>query len=1041
MPKWTKEQMKAINSDGTNIIVSAGAGSGKTAVLTERVIRKLEDGIGIDKLLILTFTKAAASEMKRRIRNEIKKRIELSDDLKKIDSSYITTFDSFSLSLVRKYHYLLNVKRDINIIDNNLLKIKTNEYLDEVMEEEYQNNSDDFSKLINGFCIKDDKDIKKTILSINDKLNMKYDKRKFLENYIDNFYSNENINKNKEKYLYLLKEIIKDIDNNLTNLSNEVDLDFFNEISKLLSSLINSNTYEEIKESTIISLPRLPRESSENAKIFKEKVKKDIDNIKLLTRYQDTDELIKSIKLTREYVKSIIRIILKLDDKINNYKFTNDLYDFVDISKMAIKLVKENRDIKEEVKSSFNEIMVDEYQDTSDLQEEFINLISNNNVYMVGDIKQSIYRFRNANPDIFRNKYNLYSKESGGIRIDLLNNFRSRGEVVDGINLIFSYVMSEFIGGADYKNYHQMLFGNTSYLKEGKVNQNNNLELYSYSYDNNMPYTKDEIEAFIIADDINEKIANHFQVFDKEEKKLRDTRFSDFTILIDRSTSFDLYKKIFLYKKIPLSIYQDEKLSNSELFSCIKSIFKLINLVYDRKFDKELEYAYLSIGRSFLFNFTDQELFDTITTNNYQETTILKKINNIINNIDSKSISMILDDIINEFNIYEKLRGIPNINSNYVKIEYLYTLAYNLNNMGYSFLDFNKYLDDLLENDNDIKFSINKEDSVGAKIMTIHASKGLEYPICYFPGLSKKINDDEIKGRILYNNLLGIVIPYNHDGIDYTFYRELLKNDYYKDEISEKIRLLYVALTRAREKMIFILPDTINENEEYQDEILNDNDKLNYRSFLDILTSIKSKLLPYIKTIDLKKINLTKNYNLINSDNLFNNLKKINDKIEIKNIAKKEVIKKSESHFSKNSLKVFSKAEKEKMEFGTKMHYYLEMLDLKNPSLSEIDSIYKEKVEAFLNCDLIKNIDKARVYQEYEFIDNSLDEEKHGIIDLMLEYDDHIDIIDYKLKNINDEAYFKQLNGYRNYIKKISNKNIFVYLYSIIDSVYQKVGE
>ena len=1039
MPKWTKEQIEAINSEGSNIIVSAGAGSGKTAVLTERVIRKLEDGISIDKLLILTFTKAAASEMKTRIRNEIKKRIELSDDLKKIDSSYITTFDSFSLSLVRKYHYLLNVKRDINIIDSNLLKIKIKEYLDEVMEEEYQNNRSDFSILINDFCIKDDKDIKKTILSINNKLNMKYDKLEFLNNYIDIFYSEENINKNKEKYLLLLKEIIKDIDNNLTNLSNEVDLDFFNEISKLLMSLINSNTYEEIKENAIISLPRLPRESSENARIFKEKIKEDINNIQLLTKYQDTSELIKSINLTKPYIESIIRIILKLDEKINNYKFTNDLYDFVDISKMAIKLVKENMDIKEEVKLSFNEIMVDEYQDTSDLQEEFINLISNNNVYMVGDIKQSIYRFRNANPDIFHNKYNLYSKASFGIKIDLLNNFRSREEVIDGINLIFSYVMSEFIGGADYKNYHQMLFGNTSYLKEGKVNQNNNLELYSYSYDNNMPYTKDEIEAFIIADDINEKVSNHFQVFDKEEKKLRDARFSDFTILIDRSTSFDLYKKIFLYKKIPLSIYQDEKLSNSELFSCIKSIFKLINLVYDKKIDKEMEYAYLSVGRSFLFNFTDQELFDTITNNNYQETIILKKINNIINNIDSKSISMILDDIINEFDIYENLRRIPNINSNYVKIEYLYTLAYNFNNMGYSFLDFNKYLDDLLENDTDIKFSMNKEETKGAKIMTIHASKGLEYPICYFPGLSKKINDDDIKGRILYNDLLGLVMPYNDSGLDYTFYRELLKKDYYKSEISEKIRLLYVALTRAREKMIFILPDTIKE--EYQEKTLIDNDKLNYHSFLDILTSIKSKLIPYTKTIDLKSLDLTKRYNLINSDNLFNNLKKINEKIEIKNIEKKETIKKSESHFSKNNIKIFTKDEKEKMEFGTKMHYYLEMLDLKNPNLSDIENPYKEKIERFLNCDLIKNINKAKIYQEYEFIDNSFDLEKHGIIDLMLEYDDHVDIIDYKLKNINDEAYFKQLNGYRDYIKKISNKNIFVYLYSIVDSIYQKVEE
>ena len=135
MPKWTKEQQEAIDLDGENIIVSAGAGSGKTAVLTERVIRKLESGISINKLLILTFTKLAASEMKLRIRNEIKKRIELSEELKKIDSSYITTFDSFSLSLVKKYHYLLNVKKSINIIDSNLLNITIKEYLDEIFEE------------------------------------------------------------------------------------------------------------------------------------------------------------------------------------------------------------------------------------------------------------------------------------------------------------------------------------------------------------------------------------------------------------------------------------------------------------------------------------------------------------------------------------------------------------------------------------------------------------------------------------------------------------------------------------------------------------------------------------------------------------------------------------------------------------------------------------------------------------------------------------------------------------------------------------------
>ena len=189
MNKWTPEQKEAIELEGENIIVSAGAGSGKTAVLTERVIRKLESGISINQLLILTFTKLAAGETKERVRSEIKKRIELSEELKKIDSSFITTFDSYSLSLVQKYHYLLNVKKGINIIDSNLLNIKICEYLDEIMEEEYLNKESNFVKLINDFCIKDDSEIKDLILSINDKLNLKYDKEDYLNKYYDRYYN------------------------------------------------------------------------------------------------------------------------------------------------------------------------------------------------------------------------------------------------------------------------------------------------------------------------------------------------------------------------------------------------------------------------------------------------------------------------------------------------------------------------------------------------------------------------------------------------------------------------------------------------------------------------------------------------------------------------------------------------------------------------------------------------------------------------------------------------------------------------------------
>jgi ATP-dependent helicase/nuclease subunit A len=1040
MPNWTKEQQDAINLDGMNLIVSAGAGSGKTAVLTERVIRKLEGGVGIDKLLILTFTNLAAAEMKIRIRKEIKKRIELSEELKKIDSSFITTFDSYSLSLVKKYHYLLNVKNNVNIIESNLLKIKTKEYLDEIMEEEYQERKDDFSKLINDYCVKDDSEIKKTILDINESLNMKYDKDDYLNNYVSNFYNDSFIDNNIKKYLDLIKNVVNEINHNLTKISNYIDTDYYNKLSEIVLPVINSNSYDEIKNSLLFDkLPNLPRGSSEEAKAYKELINEGVKLLRDLTKYSFT-ELKDTIILTKPYIEAIIRIIKKLDNKLTSYKFDNDLYDFVDICKMAIKLVKDHDNIREEIKNSFNEIMVDEYQDTSDLQEEFIKLISNNNVYVVGDIKQSIYRFRNANPDIFREKYNNYSKGINGKKIDLLKNFRSRKEVLNNINLVFNFVMNELIGGAEYTESHQMIPGNISYDNEGKNNENHNLDIKTYEYDKELGFTKEEIESFIIANDIIDKVNNHYQVFDKDLNKLRDVTYNDFSILIDRSTSFTTFKKVFLYKQIPLSIYKDESINNSSLFLVIRNIFKLINLVYEKLNNKELEYCYLSIGRSFLYQYSDDELFNVIVNNDYNNTDIFKKINKIVDGISSKSISNILDEIINEFDIYNKLRRINDILNNYVEIEYLYNLSDNLNKMGYTFKDFDLYLESVLDSENEIKYSVNKEDGLSVKIMTIHASKGLEYPICYFPGLYKTFNDRDIKSRIIFNNLLGIISPYYSEGLDNTFYKELLKNNYYVEEISEKIRLFYVALTRVKEKIIFVLPNEDME-EEYENDIVSDSIRMKYRSFSDIVNSIKSKLMDYIETIDINNLGLSKDYNLINSHNLFDNINKIGEKINIIDYPKYELIEKEESHFSKSSSKIFTKEEKDKMEFGTKIHYYLETLDLHNPDLSDIENEYKEKIEAFLNSGLVKDIKEAKVYQEYEFIEVSDDEEKHGVIDLMIEYSNHIDIIDYKLKNIDDEAYVKQLNGYRDYINNISGKETNIYLYSIMDSVYKKVNE
>ena len=222
MPSWTNEQLQAINEDGKNIIVSAGAGSGKTAVLSERVIRKLNN-TDINKLLILTFTKEAANEMKERIRKKIKKNPDLKRQLDIIDSAYITTFDSYSLSLVKKYYYLLNISPNVGIIDSSIINIKKEEYIDEIFENYYEEKNPLFEKLIKDFCIKDDKEIKNYAIELNNKLDLKLNKEEYINNYIENNFNEETLNKNIEKYINLIKEKIKEINNSIYDIQILVD--------------------------------------------------------------------------------------------------------------------------------------------------------------------------------------------------------------------------------------------------------------------------------------------------------------------------------------------------------------------------------------------------------------------------------------------------------------------------------------------------------------------------------------------------------------------------------------------------------------------------------------------------------------------------------------------------------------------------------------------------------------------------------------------------------------------------------------------------
>lgn len=1017
MPNWTKEQEDAIYKDNSNIIVSAGAGSGKTAVLSERVLRKLKSGVSISNLLILTFTKAAAHEMKERIKSKIKSIPELKDELLKVDSAYITTFDSYALSIVKKYGYLINVSSNCSIVEKSIIDIKKMEFMDSTFMELYESKDPEFLKFIDTFCTKDDKQIKSYMLSIISKLDLIYNLDDYLDNYLKDFYAEEYINNSIKEYEELLIEKIGHLNKLFLDLEEYVEVEYYEKISLELSELLLSDNYNSIKQN-IKSIPQLPKNSLEEAKKIKEEMSSIIKELTMLCEYSSIDDIKNIIYKTKENVSVIIKIVKKFNEKINDYKFSNDVYEFLDIAKMSIKILEQNEDIRNDIKNNLNEILIDEYQDTSDLQDLFISYIENNNCYMVGDIKQSIYRFRNANPNLFKNKYDKYTSCIDGIKIDLNKNFRSRSEVLNNINLVFDDIMTNMLGGADYKKSHRMVFGNSIYDTIGNTNQNNNMEFLVYDYNKDNIYKKEEIEIFIIANDIKNKIESGYKIFDKDTKEIRNVKYSDIAILLDRSTNFSLYKKIFEYLNIPLSIYKDEVLTNNTTINVIKNI---IYLMINSNYNGDFKYSFISVLRSYLFNMDDNLIFEYFDNKNFNDCELIKKVRSI--DFNSMSLSNTIIEIINSFNFYEKIITVGNVSNHIVVLDNLISISKNLENLGYDIYSFYDYLNKILEENYEINYPVNLS-LEGVKIMTIHKSKGLEFNICYFASLYSKFNKSDLKERFLFDNKYGFITPIFDNGIRSTIYKELLKRKYLIDEISEKIRLFYVALTRAKEKMIMVMPQSFNE---IDNSLFG---KLKYNSFLDMISSIVDNLKPYFKHIDLEKINLSKDYNFIKQNNYKEKIDTVDEKIKINDIVITS-IENEDKHFSKINNKLYSSDEYKNTKFGTLIHSIFENIDFDNPQYNLLDPFIASKIKKFIETNILK--DSVNLYKEYEFMYEEDNVTYHGIIDLLIEYKDCFKIVDYKLKNVADEAYINQLNGYKKYIENLTGKKVYTYLYSIID--------
>ena len=483
--------------------------------------------------------------------------------------------------------------------------------------------------------------------------------------------------------------------------------------------------------------------------------------------------------------------------------------------------------------------------------------------------------------------------------------------------------------------------------------------------------------------------------------------------------------------------YPKESFRDGSFWGCVETPWKIGCYDFIQEFDdeeqfkEEFKYAFLSVGRSFLFNLNDSELFECFSKNSFKDNIVYKKCEELYQYYYELSPKMFFIKLLDIFNYDENLLKIGNIKVGRVRCEYFYNLLNNLAESGKTISEFIDYLDIIFDNEEKVTFSLNNNTSNSVKIMTIHKSKGLEFPICYFSGFDKSFSFRELNDSILYSDKYGIIVPYFNNYVQDTLYQTLLQLDTKKEEISEKIRLLYVAVTRAKEKMIIVMPKV--EEEKITDSI-SLYEKKKMKSFYDMIKLVYFDIEKYVKNIE---VSCSRDY-LINKNNLDYHELIEEDDLEIEEVAV-DAVSLNEERFSKSENKLITKEEKEKMNFGIKIHEILEFIDFKNPDYSTLTNYEKKKIESFINSDIIKNNINSNFYKEYEFNYSKDGIVKNGIIDLMIENADEIIIIDYKLKNIDDPLYIKQLYGYREYISENTNKNVSIYLYSIIDEKLESI--
>lgn len=894
---WTTEQQQVIDLRNRNILVSAAAGSGKTAVLVERIVKIITDKnhpVDIDHLLIVTFTNAAAAEMRERIGNAIEKALDeqpgnehLLRQLTLIHNAQITTIDSFCLYVVRNHFHEINLEPNFRIGDEGELKLLREDVLGRVLEQNYEEPSEAFSDFVEGYASgRTDAALNEMILQLYEFSRSYPWPEKWLDSFVGIYRIENREELDRAEWLAPLTQnirfVLKDCEQLLKQAlaitqqddgpdmyekAVQSDLEKYEGLSRLTSFCELSGALSDIKYDRLASSRGFEGDPDklELVKSLREQAK---DVVKKLCKqyfFCSPEMMIEQLERTEPMLEEVVRLTKQFADEFAAAKRRKNLVDFHDVEHFALQILVDEETEKakktaEEFRDTFEEIMIDEYQDSNEVQETLLRSISReergeNNIFMVGDVKQSIYRFRLARPELFMKKYDSYSlEESTTQRIDLHKNFRSREEVLTCTNDIFYKIMARSLGNVEY-DAEAALYPGASYPVSADFTPE---ILLADSNDELLEDTelsdKKTLEAKIVAEEIRHLMKTQ-PVTDKATGELRAARYSDIVILLRSLSGWaDSLVEVLNGNGIPA-----HTVSSTGYFSTVEvqTVLSMLRLLDNPRQDIPMA----AVLRSPMAGLTDEELAvlrledgsvpfheavlelaeglyeedgqkeisdseadseadqkqgrnadgkkedDIETTAHRKLLKFYKKYRQLRQLVPDTPIHELIEIILRETGYGHYVAAMPAGNRRTANLNMLLEKAAAYEKTSYKGLfHFVRYIDELQKYDVDF----GEADMVGenedvVRIMSIHKSKGLEFPIVIVSGMGKNFNKQDTRSKMVLHPELGIGLDYM-DGKKRikspTIAKKAIAKQIELENLGEELRVLYVALTRAKEKLI-----------------------------------------------------------------------------------------------------------------------------------------------------------------------------------------------------------------------------------------------